>query len=108
MVVVTRRHVQQAMNQCPDAAIELRAWMSVASIARWKNMIEVVHTFKDADAVDGYTVFNIRRNRYRLVTVIHFSKQKDRLETQGHIYIRSFLTHSEYDDRKNWDKRFKR
>ncbi|MES2393658.1 MAG: type II toxin-antitoxin system HigB family toxin [Acidobacteriota bacterium] len=108
MVVVTKRHVQEAMARYPDAAVELRAWMSVALAARWKNMTELVHTFKDADAVDGYTVFNIRHNRYRLVTVIHFSRVKDGVETRGHIYIRSFLTHREYDERKNWDKRFRR
>ena len=26
--------------------------------------------------------------------------------TQGHVYIRSFLTHKEYDNPANWDRRF--
>ena len=30
--------------------------------------------FKDADSVDGYVIFNIRQNRYRLITVIHCAK----------------------------------
>lgn len=30
--------------------------------------------FKDADCVNGYVIFNIRRNRYRLVTVIQYAK----------------------------------
>lgn len=62
--------------------------------------------FTDADYVDGYVVFNFRKNRYRLITIIHFSRTRDKRQTEGHVYIRSFLTHKEYDDRKNWDRRF--
>jgi len=58
--------------------------------------------FQDADAVDGYVIFNIRRNRYRLITVVHYARPN----TGGHIYIRSFLTHKQYDNRSNWDRRF--
>jgi mRNA interferase HigB len=108
MIVVTRQHVERAMARYPDAATELRAWMTIALAVRWKSMVDVVHTFKDADEVDGYTIFNIRRNRYRLVTVIHYSKIRSGKETRGHIYIRSVLTHKEYDNRKNWDRRFGR
>jgi mRNA interferase HigB len=108
MVVVTRRHLQEAMTRYPETTNDLRVWTMLAAAARWKSMVDVVSTFKDAHEVDGYTIFNIRHNRYRLVTVIHYSKHKNGLETQGHIYIRSLLTHKEYDNRKNWDRRFKR
>ena len=62
--------------------------------------------FTDADYVDGYVVFNFRKNRYRLITIIHFSRTRDKTQTEGHVYIRSFLTHKEYGNRKNWDRRF--
>ena len=62
--------------------------------------------FKDADPVDGCVIFNIRQNRYRLITVVHYSKTMDEKQTEGHVYIRSFLTHKEYDNRSNWDRRF--
>jgi len=29
-----------------------------------------------------------------------------RERTQGHVYIRSFLTHKKYDNPGNWDRRF--
>ena len=61
---------------------------------------------KDADSVDGYVVFNIRHNRYRLITIIHYAKTTSERQTQGHVYIRSFLTHEEYDNRSNWDRRY--
>jgi lipid-binding SYLF domain-containing protein len=62
--------------------------------------------FRDADYVRGYVVFNIRRNRYRLITEIHYAKTTDEKRTLGHVYIRSFLTHKEYNDPRKWDRRF--
>ena len=67
-------------------------------------MVDVRQVFKHADAVREYVIFNIRGNRYRLVTIIHYSRQKDNRITEGHIYIRSFLTHRQYDNPANWDK----
>ena len=104
MHVVTEKHLTQAMNQYPDAAKEIMAWHKIAKAARWRNFLEVRQVFKDADHVKGYVIFNIRQNRYRLVTIIHYSRQKDDRITEGHIYIRSFLTHKQYDDPANWDK----
>ncbi len=94
------------MVEHPDAASEIAAWASIVEAVRWCNFAEVRGWFKDADAVDGYVIFNIRRNRYRLITVIHFARTLADKETDGHVYIRSFLTHREYDNRGNWDKGF--
>ena len=108
MVIVTHAHILEAAKQYPDAASELGAWVDIVKGLRWKNFVELRAAFPSADAVDGYVVFNVRGNRYRLITVVHYSKQLDDLETKGHIYIRSFLTHKQYDDRSNWDRRFGR
>jgi len=107
MFIVTRRHLQEAMERYPDAAKEIAAWMAITAAARWKTFLEVRATFKDADTADGYVIFNIRRNMYRLITVLHYSKVlEDGNETGGHAYIRSFLTHKEYDNPANWDREF--
>ena len=108
MHVVTRKHLSEAERKYPDAAREIRAWFVIVKEVRWRNFVEVRQVFKDADDVDGYLIFNIRVNRYRLVTIIHYARERDGRETAGHIYIRSFLTHSEYDNRANWDKGLKR
>ena len=92
------------MKRYPDAAKQIMAWPRIAKAARWRNFVEVRQVFNDADDVKGYVVFNIRQNRYRLVTIIHYSRQKDGRITEGHIYIRSFLRHKEYDNPANWDK----
>ena len=104
MHVVARKHLSEAEEQYPDAAREIRAWYRIANEVRWRNFMEVRPLFKDADDLDGYVIFNIRQNRYRLVTIIHYARGRDGRTTEGHIYIRSFLTHWQYDNRANWDK----
>jgi|SRR5580658_2091335 mRNA interferase HigB len=95
------------MERHPDAANEIAAWVGIVEAVRWHNFVEVRRVFKDADSVDGYVIFNVRKNRYRLITIIHYSRTIDQKETGGHVYIRSFLTHKEYDNRSNWDRRFR-
>jgi mRNA interferase HigB len=106
MHVVTPGHLDDAAAKYPDAAKEIAHWMTVVEGARWTSFVDVRRTFLDADEVDGYVVFNIRHNRYRLITVIHYSKEKNGKRTLDHIYIRSLLTHREYDNRSNWDREF--
>jgi mRNA interferase HigB len=104
--VVTRKHLREAMKSYPDAANEIMAWTTIVEAVRWQNFDDVRGMFKDADFVAGYVIFNIRHNRYRLITVIHYAKATGERQTQGHVYIRSFLTHKEYDNRSNWDRRY--
>lgn len=106
MYLVTRRHLSEAIARYRDAANEIRAWVGIVESVRWHNFAEIRAWFKDADYVEGYVIFNIRQNRYRVVTVVHYAKTVAERQTEGHVYVRSFLTHKEYNDRRNWDKRF--
>jgi len=104
--IVTRKHLNDAAKQYPDAANEIGAWATIVKEVRWHNFLEVRNTFKDTDNVKGYVIFNIHQNRYRLITVIRYAKTAKVRRTQGHVYIRSFLTYKEYDNPANWDRRF--
>ncbi|MGH9453769.1 MAG: type II toxin-antitoxin system HigB family toxin [Terriglobia bacterium] len=104
MHIITEKHLNRAAEEYPDAAKEIAAWRKIVKAARWRNFVEVRQVFKDADPVKEYAIFDIRQNRYRLVTIIHYSREKDSRLTEGHVYIGSFLTHKEYDDPANWDK----
>jgi mRNA interferase HigB len=106
VVIVTEKHLTRAMETYKDAAEEIKAWKAVVKGARWHNFPEVRAIFKDADSVNDYVIFDIRHNRYRLVTVIHYAKTRREKRTQGHVYIRSFLTHKEYENPANWDRKF--
>jgi len=104
--IVTRKYLRQAIERYPDAANEVKAWTGIVESVRWHKFDDVRGMFKDADSVDGYVIFNVRHNRYRLVTVIDYAKTTKERQTPGHVYIRSFLTHKEYDNRSNWDRRY--
>lgn len=108
LVIVTRKHLREAASEHQDAASELAAWSSIVSRVRWTNFTELRQVFPDADSVDGYVVFNLRHIRYRLITVVRYARERDGMQTQGRVYVRSFLTHKDYNDRANWDRRFGR
>jgi mRNA interferase HigB len=104
--IITLRTLRNAAENYPDAEEEIRAWTTIVSNCKWRNFIDVRQTFTDADNVDDYTVFNFGWNKYRLITVIHYSKTENENANDGRVYIRSFLTHKQYDNPKNWDKRY--
>jgi mRNA interferase HigB len=85
--------VKEWASRYPDAADSLSAWLENAIDATWRNLSEVRQVYPHAEPVEvdsGRTVivFNIRGNRYRLVTAIHFNRQI--------IYMLRFMTHAEY------------
>ncbi len=45
--------------------------------------------FPNPDYVDGFTVFDIGGNKFRLIVVVRYEWQK--------VYNRAVLTHKEYD-----------
>lgn len=108
MKVITRGHLEEAGKQYPDAAKEIEAWFKIVKQAKWRNFVDVRQTFKDADNVGKYVVFNIRHNRYRLNTITHYCWETEGRVSEGHVYIKSFLTHKEYDNKNNWEKGVKK
>ncbi|MBA3240042.1 MAG: type II toxin-antitoxin system HigB family toxin [Acidobacteria bacterium] len=93
MHIISRKRLREFWEKNPDAKEELDAWFKVARKAEWHNITEVRQTVRSADAVGTCTVFNVRRNRFRLVVKIEYRI--------GRIYIKAVLTHAEYD-RKEW------
>ncbi|HLP91686.1 MAG TPA: type II toxin-antitoxin system HigB family toxin [Nostocaceae cyanobacterium] len=89
----------EAINQFseihPDAEVPLNVWLKITEQAEWKHIMEVKEVYPHADFVEGYTVFNIGGNKYRLITKIIYKVKTVRIE-----YV---LTHSEYDEGR-WKK----
>jgi mRNA interferase HigB len=50
--------------------------------------MDVRRVFPTADAVQEFTVFNIKGNAYRLITEINYQS--------GRIFLRQVLTYAEY------------
>jgi mRNA interferase HigB len=78
-----------------DTMDELVAWHQVARHAAWTSLLNIRREFPTADQVGAVIVFNIRHNRYRLITRVEFLKQL--------IFIKALLNHREYE-REDWKK----
>jgi mRNA interferase HigB len=102
--IISPKTLRLAADAAKDAARELEAWLSVVRRAKWENLVDLKRTFPNADYVKPYIVFNIRDNRYRLIAKVYYVRMNtDGSRSEGHVYVRAFLTHKEYDDRKNWE-----
>ena len=93
MHVISRKRLKQAASRHPDLESALDAWFRIAKHAVWRDLSEVRKTFSSADGVEKWTIFNIKGNKYRLVTEINYKFRR--------VYIRYVMTHAEYD-REKW------
>lgn len=92
MHVISRKAIREFIKKHPDAEGSLASWYSEARKAKWKNLAEVRQQYSHADLVGAYTVFNIKKNSYRLITRIRYRGQT--------IFIIKILTHKQYDEGK--------
>jgi mRNA interferase HigB len=86
--IITRRKLLQAAEEHKNLSEPLDVWYRVAKKAEWNNLMDVRQVFPTADAVQEFTVFNIKGNAYRLITEINYQT--------GRIFLRHVLTHAEY------------
>ena len=89
MHIISKRRLVDTGTRDPDALPALMRWYRIAKRARWGDIHATRADFPHADPVGRFTVFNIKKNEYRLITVIHYNRSK--------VYIRAVLTHREYD-----------
>ena len=74
----------------------MAAWYRIVRGSGFVSFAEVRRAFNSADYVPPYVVFDVAGNHFRVVTVIHFNRQK--------LYIREVFTHAEYD---RWSKTYR-
>lgn len=89
MHIISRKKLKQAGIRHRKLEAPLDVWFRIAKKASWQSLVDVRQTFGNADTVGKWTVFNIKGNRYRLVTEVNYRYQR--------LYIRHVLTHAEYD-----------
>lgn len=77
----------------PACATALESWYRIVKHTNFNTFAELRQTFPSADQVGKLTVFNIGGNKARLIAAIHYNSHR--------IYIRSVLTHTEYD-KEGW------
>ena len=60
--------------------------------AHCQSLTELQQVYRDAEAVENFTVFNIKGNKYRLILDIDYEEQV--------AYFKYFLAHADYDKEK--------
>jgi mRNA interferase HigB len=93
--IISRKKLLDAAAIHSDLAASLDIWYRIAKRALWDSLEEVRQVLPTADRVGDYTVFNIKGNDYRLITLIFYRSKK--------VFIRDVLTHAEYD-KGRWKK----
>jgi len=73
-----------------DSEQPLKAWYHEAKLAEWKSPGDVKQKYGSASILgNGWAVFNIKGNQYRLVVAINYKFKI--------IFIRFIGTHEDYD-----------
>lgn len=89
MHVIAKPALVDFWTMYPAAKEPLDTWYRIIRRENFQNFSEIREIFASADYVDGFTVFDIGGNKFRLIAVIRYEWQK--------VYIRAVLTHKEYD-----------
>jgi mRNA interferase HigB len=91
MVIGGREVIYEAIRKHPEWKASLESWLKVTAGANWSSFPDVRKTWKSADYVRPYVIFNVSQNRARLVTTI--------------VYVASLVQIHEVLDHKTYDRR---
>ncbi|BDA69244.1 hypothetical protein CAL7716_034100 [Calothrix sp. PCC 7716] len=92
MHLISIRNLRVDAAQYPNVESQIEEWYKSIRKVEWNNLEDVRQTYRDAEAVGNFTVFNIKGNAYRLIVGIDYQDKT--------IYYKYFLTHAEYDKGK--------
>jgi len=88
MRVVAKKILREFWEKHADVEEHLKAWYKEASKATWKKPVDVKEEYARASILkSGRVVFDICRNKYRLVVDINYLRQW--------IFIRFIGTHTD-------------
>jgi mRNA interferase HigB len=93
--VISKKRLKGFYEKHPSSKSALESWYKVASRTKWGSLIEVQKTYRDAESVENFTVFNIKGNSIRLIVLIDYKNAV--------VFVRHVLTHAEYD-KEGWKK----
>ncbi len=99
--MIKRSTLRHYASRFPKATRALTDWARLVLAGRWQNLVETRRMFSQADQVKVksgkvVTIFNVCGNDFRLITAIHYDRQK--------VFVLNFLTHAEYS-RDQWKNR---
>ena len=96
MHIIARRKIREFVAEHPDAENWLDRWWRAVTVARWERPDQLKAEFPAADRVGECFVFDVCRNKYRLIVKIRFAPFEPK-DHAGTVFIRFLMTHKEYD-----------
>ncbi|MFM9971619.1 MAG: type II toxin-antitoxin system HigB family toxin [Burkholderiales bacterium] len=93
MNVIKKKTLDDFAATHTDAAEQLAGWRKIFEKTDFTDINAIRAVLPSADFADPYTIFNIKGNNYRLLTIIHYRYKR--------VFIKEFFTHAEYD---RWNK----
>ncbi|MCE7054999.1 type II toxin-antitoxin system HigB family toxin [Algoriphagus sp. AGSA1] len=88
--IIAIKNLTEFYKKHPDSKSSIEIWAALTKNSIWEKPLDVVRDFPGADQVkNNRVVFNIARNKYRLIVQISYLRQW--------VFIKSIGTHSEYD-----------
>ena len=88
--------MDDAIRRHSDLRPAIAAWLTIASAATWRNLIEVRKTWRATDGVKERTIFNIKGNKYRLLAIVNYESQT--------LIVKDLVTHAEYTKMRGWNR----
>lgn len=93
MKLIGKKLLQEFKEKHADARSQIESWEAEAEEAQWQTPHELKGRYPKASLIKNQqVVFDICRNKYRLLTQINYKN--------GIVLIKKIGTHKEYD---NWD-----
>lgn len=87
--IIAIKNLTEFYQKHPDSKSSIETWIAITKNSVWQKPSDVVQDFPDADPVkNNRVVFNIARNKYRLIVQISYLRQW--------VFIKFIGTHSEY------------
>jgi mRNA interferase HigB len=92
--LINQTALDRAIRKHREAGRWLSQWSQVVRSASWRNLQDIRRIYPSADGVKlpskvVVTVFNVKGNSYRLLTVVDYAMQR--------VYLVAVLTHAQYD-----------
>jgi len=94
--IISKKKIRDYRKGHAQAELPLTEWYFILRAFNPKNINALRKKFNHVDAVNGYTIFNVGGNHYRLITALHYNTP--------HGYMRAIGTQAEYSKPYNQAK----
>ena len=94
MRLISKKNLLAESTAYPDTQAPIEAWYTMLKASGWNSLEDIRKSYSSTvDEAYGYTIFNIKGNKYRLIVQINYRNQI--------VFFKRFMTHTEYG-KINW------